>query len=292
MNGILLRPVVSHEDAVQAEDLQRATSARTELDIVPSHLILTLAHNGGVVLGGFDKGQMVGLLIDFLASDEETPERVVMARLKHWSHLLAVHPDHADRDLGFALRCAQRDLVIRQGVRLISWAEDPLDARLAFLSIRRLGAISRKYLREAGLSSGASPEPEAPADRLLMDWWITTRRVAARVEGIRKPLNLVHFLEAGARVANPATLREDRLPVPPQDVVLPDANLVLIEVPPDLDALRAREPNLCRQWGLHTRGIFESLFHVGYLVMDFVLLSEERIPRAFYLLSRGDATLG
>lgn len=292
MNGIVIRPIVSHEEAILAQDLQRAISARSELDIVPSHLIMTLANNGGIVLGAHDKGRMVGLLIDFLASDEETPERLVMTRLKHWSHLLIVDPDYAGLDLGFALRCAQRDLVVRQGVRLISWADDPLDARHALLSIRRLGAISRKYMREAGVPAETSLVPGAPSDRLLIDWWITSRRVASRVEGIRKPLNLVHFLEAGARVINPAMLREDLLPVPQEETPLPDANLMLIEVPPDLDSLGARDPGLCRQWRGHVRGIFESLFDSGYLVMDFVHLSEERVPRAFYLLSRGDATLG
>jgi predicted GNAT superfamily acetyltransferase len=145
-------------------------------------------------------------------------------------------------------------------------------------------------------AEGLGPQFDATQDgrpyRLMMDWWITSRRVVARVAGTRKPLDLVHFLEAGARVANPATLRDDNLPTPSKEFDLPEGNLVLIEVPPDLDGLRKGGEDLHHEWRRHIQGVFERLFHAGYLVVDFVLLGEERVPRAFYLLSRGDATLG
>ena len=49
-------------DAV--EDIQRAVWPGSETDVVPSHLLLTLAHNGGVVLGAYhlESGRMAGFV--------------------------------------------------------------------------------------------------------------------------------------------------------------------------------------------------------------------------------------
>jgi predicted GNAT superfamily acetyltransferase len=94
------------------EDLQRIIWPGNEVDIVPAHILLTFAHNGGVVIGAFETGletghpgedglrdrssleeanlnqKMIGFVFGFPGFYEtETGKRV-----KHCSHQLGVSP--------------------------------------------------------------------------------------------------------------------------------------------------------------------------------------------------------
>ena len=50
---IIVRPLESIADFRAAEEVQRQVWPGTELDVVPLHMLTTVAHNGGLVLGAF-----------------------------------------------------------------------------------------------------------------------------------------------------------------------------------------------------------------------------------------------
>ena len=145
---ITIRPLTTPSDMLAAEELQRRVWPGNDTEVVPVHMLLAVAHGGGVVLGAHDGGRLIGLVVGFLGTDGAHPDRVAMARLKHCSHMLGVDPAYRDRAIGFQLKVAQRDIVGKQGIRLVTWTYDPLLSRNAHLNIRRLGAVSRTYLRE------------------------------------------------------------------------------------------------------------------------------------------------
>jgi predicted GNAT superfamily acetyltransferase len=291
-DSLLIRPLASPADMLLVEELQRAVWSGDETEIVPVHMLLAVAQAGGVVLGAFEGERLVGMVFGFLGTDSANPERVAMARLKHCSHMLAVHPQARNRSIGFRLKLAQRQAILRQGIRLATWTYDPLLSLNAHLNIRRLGAVCRSYLREAygpmrdGLNAGLA------SDRFDVEWWVTSKRVEARLEARRAPLDLAHFLDAGAQKLNPSGLRHDGWPEPPRQTEPPESNLVLVEIPPDFQALKAADLALARTWRDHSRSLFEALFHQGYLVTDFVFLRGETSPRAYYILLQGESTFG
>jgi predicted GNAT superfamily acetyltransferase len=263
-----------------------------ETEVVPAHMLLAVAHGGGVVLGAFEAERLVGMVLGFLGVDPSHPDRVAMARLKHCSHMLAVDPRARNRGVGYRLKLAQRQAILQQGVRLATWTYDPLLSLNAHLNIRRLGAVCRTYVREAygamrdGLNVGLA------SDRFEVEWWVTSHRVLARLEGRRPPLDLVHYLEGGAHKVNPSGLRADGWPEPPPDYEWSESNLLLVEIPPDFQALRAADLGLARAWREHSRALFEDAFRAGYLVSDFIFLRRETAPRAYYVLVQGEATFG
>jgi predicted GNAT superfamily acetyltransferase len=280
------------EDMALVEQLQRAVWSGNETEVVPVHMLLAVAQGGGVILGAFESDRLVGMVFGFLGVDEEHPERVAMARLKHCSHMLAVHPAARNRGIGFELKLAQRRAIVRQGIRLATWTYDPLLSLNAHLNIRRLGAVCRTYRRDAygnmrdGLNAGLA------SDRFDVEWWVTSHRVEARLERHRPPLDLVHFLEGGAQKINSAALRADGWPEPSETVEPLQGNLLLAEIPPDFQALRAADLGLARAWREHSRPLFEAAFRQGYLVTDFVYLRGETSPRAYYILLQGETTFG
>ena len=107
-----------------------------ELDIVPSHMITAIIHNGGFAFGAFENEQMLGYIFGFPGFSSSKN-----LQLKHCSHQMGVHPDHRGKNIGFALKKAQRQMVRQQGLDLITWTYDPLLSRNAYLNIARLGAV-------------------------------------------------------------------------------------------------------------------------------------------------------
>ncbi len=289
---LVIRPLTSPEDMALVEDLQRAVWTGNETEVVPAHMLLAVAHAGGVVLGAFEADRLVGMVFGFLGADSAHPERVAMARLRHCSHMLAVHPAARNRSIGFRLKLAQREAVVRQGIRLATWTYDPLLSLNAHLNIRRLGAVSHIYLRDAYGQMRDELNAGLASDRFDVEWWVTSHRVEARLEGRRPPLDLVHFLEGGAQKLNPAALSADGWPEPAAAIEAPGANLLLAEIPPDFQALRQADIGLARAWREHSRALFEEVFRVGYMVTDFVFLRGETSPRAYYVLLQGESTFG
>ncbi len=174
----------------------------------------------------------------------------------------------------------------------MTWTYDPLQSKNAYLNIHRLGGVCRTYFRNAYGSMRDGLNVGLPSDRFQIDWWVTSPRVASRVEGNRRPLDLANFLAAGAEKINPATLGDDHLSRPTDAPHAPTGNLVLVEIPPDFDQIKAQDMSLANAWRQHTRQIFEGAFSEGYLVTDFVYLKGETHPRSYYVMSHGEGTLG
>jgi predicted GNAT superfamily acetyltransferase len=287
-----IRPITSFDDANQLETLQLLVWPGSETDVVPAHFLLTIARNGGLVLGAFDHDQLVGFVAGFLGTDRESPNRPAMAQLKHHSHMLGVHPDYRDQGIGYHLKVAQREFVNQQGIRLITWTYDPLQSRNAYLNVHRLGTICRRYLREAYGVMRDQLNIGYPSDRFEVEWWITSPRVKSRIKGSRQSLDLANFLGAGAVKINPAQLGAGDLLYPAQKIFPMEDSIILIEIPPDIAGIKEHDTELATNWRLQTRSLFEEAFTKGYLVTDFIFLKEERFPRSYYVLSYGERKLG
>lgn len=290
-----LRILESPEDLLAVEDLQRLIWPGSDADLVPMHLLITAAHNGGLVIGAFVPGKqpgehehLVGFVFGFPGL-YHTPDG---PRPKHCSHMLGVHPDYRDRGLGFALKRAQWQMVRHQGLDRITWTYDPLLSRNAHLNIAKLGAVCNKYLREVYGEMRDALNVGLPSDRFEVDWWINTERVNRRLsKRARLRLDLAHFLAGGAEIINPCRVAQSGFPQPPDEYHTSQGEpLVLVEIPDDFLALKSVDLELALRWRLHTRALFEDLFQRGYLVTDFVFLPG-RHPRSYYVLSHGDSTL-
>jgi predicted GNAT superfamily acetyltransferase len=69
----------------------------------------------------------------------------------------------------------------------------------------------------------------------------------------------------------------------------PLSPLILLEIPSDIQSLKAADPDLALVWSDHIRGLFIDLFARDYLITDFIYQPGFQ-PRSFYVLSHGKAT--
>jgi predicted GNAT superfamily acetyltransferase len=141
----VLRILQTPDEMAAVENLARAVWPGDDLDVVPAHLLLAAAHNGGLVAGAFVGDRLAGFVFGFPGL-EAAP---VGLQVKHYSHELGVHPDYRDQGLGFDLKRFQWQSVRKQGIRLVTWTYDPLLSRNARLNIAKLGAVCNTYTREA-----------------------------------------------------------------------------------------------------------------------------------------------
>ncbi len=246
--------------------------------VVPAHLLIAAQHHSGLVLGAYDGRRMVGVLFGFTALEGSRPY--------HYSHITGVVRDYQSRGVGFRLKLAQRKYVIGRGQRLVRWTYDPLQAGNAFFNIGKLGAICRVYRRNLYGSLDDSLNRGRVTDRFEVDWWVRSRRVVDRVQGIEKPRTLEQALSEGAVFVNTTASvgRGVRRGVSARLGL--EKKLLLVEIPESIVRVAERSGVLARMWTFHLRRIFESYFGRGYLVVDVVMERMGDVRRVFYLLEQ------
>jgi predicted GNAT superfamily acetyltransferase len=305
----IIRILESPTEMLAAEELQRVVWPGSETDVVPLHLLVTAAHNGGIVIGAYSKVDhqrkeeneslatsepLAGFVFGFpgLYFTPDGP------RPKHCSQQLAVDPQYRSQGLGFLLKRAQWQMVRNQGLDLITWTFDPLLSTNAHLNIARLGAVCNSYIREAYGNMQDELNIGLPSDRFQVDWWVNSQRVKSRLSNrSRRQLDLAHYLAAGAEIINSNREGVDQWPYPTKPQLPNDPPgspdgipFLLVEIPADFQALRASDHSLALEWRMIIRDIFEELFAQGYIVTDFLHLRGD-LPRSYYVLSHGESTL-
>ena len=274
----------------QCEELQREVWDLSDVDVIPLHLLIAAQKDGGLVLGAFDEqDEMIGTLFGSLGARDATAQQ-----FKHCSHMMGVLEEWRGRGIGYRLKLAQREHALAQGLELVTWTYDPLESLNSALNIGKLGAVCRTYLRdfygemEDGLNLGLW------SDRFEVDWWVSSQRVALRLNSGQANrlatgghrLHLDAVLENGAQLLNQAGVRPDGLVRPSPAPVEPTADTVLVEIPADVQVIKATDMELARTWRAQTREMFEGCFAAGYTVTEFISQVQDNLRRSYYYLQR------
>lgn len=249
-----IRSVKTYDEYMACVAIQGAVWG--DLDAVPLHMLLTAHKSGGVCLGAFDTAApgapMAGFVFGILGRAED-------GRLKHASHMAAVLPAYRDARVGERLKWAQREHVLAQGLDLMTWTFDPLISRNARLNIAKLGATCGTYLPNHYGPEPEDPRGELPSDRFRVDWRLLDERVVRRAAGDHA-LTPAAALRAAAPLANPGPLEPIDEPV---------GQRFLMQIPADVDALRAADMAQARAWRYQVRALAQTAFAAGYRVVDY-----------------------
>ncbi|MCY3798476.1 MAG: hypothetical protein OXG84_11740 [Chloroflexi bacterium] len=285
MQDIVIRRLLNAAEHSQAVELQKSYWGDDACDLVPRHMLHSISRYGGHVLGAFDRAKLVGLLIGFIGTDidvDDPDARPAMANLLIMSKRMVVLPAYRGANIGFRLKMAQRDLALKQAIRLVTWSVDPLLAPNAHLNIRKLGGVVQRYaVNFFGLPAADSLR----SDRLVVDWWVTQRQVKERAKGAGSSLTLKQYFDVNTPVVNRAEISHNWLQ-PRRMTDTPNSTFALVEIPRDFRALEAADRDLADEWRYHIRDVFPRMFAADYIVTDFVSGDFENRRRSFYLLSR------
>jgi predicted GNAT superfamily acetyltransferase len=225
---VVIRPCESLADLQACIELQRQVWGYADAELVPIPILIVARKTGGQVLGAFDDDRLVGFTLAFSGFRAGWP-------YVH-SHYLGVLPEYRDRGVGRALKLQQREHCLRDGVKLMEWAFDPLEIKNARLNIVRLGGIVRKFIPNLYGVTSSRLHGNLPTDRLVLEWRLDSERVNAALTG--------------------------NTPRRPQ-------NPVRITLPVDIGSLRQDDPGAVRLIQSNLRRQFEDYFSRGFAVTCF-----------------------
>jgi predicted GNAT superfamily acetyltransferase len=159
--------------------LQKEVWNFSDLDLIPLRMFVVSQKIGGQTIGAFHGDDLVGFAFSIPGS------RAGHAYLH--SHMLAVRDSFRNHGLGRKLKLAQREDAIQQGFDLLEWTFDPLEIKNAHLNLSRLGAIARRYSVNHYGHSSSPLQGGLPTDRLVAEWWLTSKRVVNLLDKKQPP---------------------------------------------------------------------------------------------------------
>lgn len=274
-DGIILRSLRHDSDYEACWTLQGEIWGEELRERVGPGLLRVSQHVGGVAAGAFDAGEeLLGFVWGLSGFRHGRPA--------HWSHMLGVRRDQRNRGLGLRLKTFQRRELLALGVETAFWTYDPLEARNAHLNFNRLGVEVESYVLDYYGSGEGSPLHQGlGTDRFIVAWRLAGERAEAAVAGHPPvggpPVDLDRFTAApvvGSR------LGEDGHPRPEEPAEPPELKALRVEVPADVQELKATAPEEARRWRAVTRHLFQTCLARGLAVRAFYRDPES--GRCFY----------
>jgi predicted GNAT superfamily acetyltransferase len=173
--------------------LQKEVWGFSDAELVPLRIFSLAPKIGGQVVGAWEGESLIGFAMAIPGNRNGHP-------YLH-SHMVAVKEGHRDTGLGRRLKLFQREDAIACGYELMEWTFDPLEIKNAYFNLERLGAIARRYnVNQYGITN--SPlQGLLPTDRLVAEWWLTSRHVQTVVStGRLSPLQVEEQVEVPGEI--------------------------------------------------------------------------------------------
>lgn len=274
--GIVIRDLVEIPELRRVEALQKEIWGFRDLDVVPMNQLKAAITAGAILLGAYDRGEMIGFVYGFVGLEDGHT-------IIH-SHMMAVKPEYRNSQVGFQLKLAQRESALRKGIRRMTWTFDPLQSRNAYFNFAKLGVICDKYIVDFYGEETSSYLHQGGTDRFLVTWRLDDPAVIEKLTQIGGNVPdadealIILRIEPGER---PGPLLE--IPAEPE-------RPLEIEIPRDLLALREGWPEAPEAWRLASREAFQAALGRGFIVAGFRRSKRDGLEFGAYRLIRQTAT--
>ena len=256
-----VRRLSKPEELVEVVEVHAsAWGSRDYREVVPAHVLKALVDNGGLVLGAFVNGKMVGASYGWVVC--EGGERYF------YSHATGVAEGYKYRGVGYALKLKQREEVLRMGIRLIKWTFDPLQSLNSKFNLRKLGVVYREYHVNYYGEMTDAINRGLGSDRVKAEWWIDSKLVEAKLAGELRAPGLGELVESYG--AETAIVNEGGLPKVVRDASEVASEIALIALPRSINEVRDRLGiEAAAKWREATRRVLRGLLRRGYIAVDY-----------------------
>jgi predicted GNAT superfamily acetyltransferase len=239
--GVVVAPLTSLDDADAVNDvIERVWGAQH----LHRELIRALEHSGNALVGAREGDGFVGFALGFAGT---------AGGLHLHSHMAAVVPELQHRGVGYALKLAQRAACLDAGIPEIRWTYDPLVARNGRFNLVKLGAVATAFWPEFYGTMSDRLNAGDRSDRFEVVWRLRSERAERALAG--RPEE-----PADGRVLLAMDERERPYRASRDDAT---GDVVLVAVPRDHTAMKARDPELAAQWRRTAAEAFRECFDAG-----------------------------
>jgi predicted GNAT superfamily acetyltransferase len=261
---IEFRYLTKTEELEPFVDLQLDIWGVPERNAVPSNIIHAMILSGGVAIGAYDTGNMIGMSMALPCVREGT--------VGLWSHMTGVHPGYQDHKVGFELKQLQREWALEHQYRTIYWTFDPMQRGNAHFNLNLLGAESNTYHVDLYGNTLATLNPGLATDRLEVKWVLDAPHVAALAREEPIPPRVSHYSHDAFLLSYDGELHHH----PAAD----SHTYHFVEIHPHLKQLREQNFTIMQQWQLKIRETLQTMFARGAVLVDFI----QQDGRCWYVL--------
>ena len=278
MTDIQIKDLTTIDEFRQVVALEQAIWGYTDQgDLVTVPVFIFTVHRGATLIGAVEpSGRMVGFAYAVIGMKDGRPMQ--------WSHMAGVLPEFRG-GLGFRLKLAQRERALAQGLDLIEWTFDPLQAMNAHFNFAKLGGVADEYAANFYGESTSALHRGTPTDRLVLSWRISEPHVTRRLDQTPALRARAHEV-ADAPIVNTTRMDGEWRETTAINLALGDRR-VWIEIPTGFTDMQQRAPERALKWRLDLRQMFEAYFAKGYRAVDFVLQRDAGFGR--YLLAKAES---
>jgi predicted GNAT superfamily acetyltransferase len=219
---------------------------------IQSNLMRAIVHAGGYASAAYRDDEPIGAAFGFVGRSRSA---------SGWhghlhSHMAAVLVPCRDQHIGSALKMHQRVWALGNDLDTVVWTFDPLVRRNAVVNLVKLGADVEGYEVDFYGDMDDEINAEDPSDRMFAWWRLTSERAVAASMGHVERLDTIELVVSGRDV-------------------------IEIELPEDIVALRAESPEAAAQWRIAVREAMTAAFTDGFRIIGVSLAGGyvlERMP--------------
>jgi len=272
---IVIRDIEGVSELRAVEVLQKDVWGCDDLDVVPLTMFVATREVGATLIGAYDRASLVGFVYGFTGYEA--------GHVTHHSHMLAVQPWYRSHQLGSKLKLAQRERVLAQGIKRITWTFDPLQSLNAHLNFGKLGVVADTYKINFYGAATSSFLHQIGTDRLWVTWLIDSQRVRERLQTVAQRNEPLFESANGAALVQ---VSQEGLPQKNESTELLRYQHLSIEIPGEINTLQREQPELAMHWREATRWAFTKAIDSGYLVEEFCRATRGTLTVGVYLLNR------
>jgi predicted GNAT superfamily acetyltransferase len=186
------------------------------------------------------------------------------ARRTLHSHATAVLAGNRGRQIGWALKLHQRAWAMERGVDTITWTFDPLIRRNAWFNLVKLGARPTAFAVNFYGAIVDAVNAGDETDRFVLSWPLRSERVVAACGGSPSVPAVPGMLTGGV----PRLLETGPDGDPVRAGVPRGAQSGLVQVPPDIESMRAADPALGLRWRRALRAVLTEARDQGLAIVS------------------------
>lgn len=249
---LTLKPLYSLEDLLEMQRLEQDVWGA---DFTPIHQTITVAKNGGIILGAYDNDILIGFLYSFPGINEHS--------IYLCSHLVAIDTKYRGQGIGELLKREQKNLALSKGFKLITWTFDPLESANANLNIRKLKGVCHTYIEDCYGKLEGKLNGGLATDRFLVEWHLDSNHVTwSHSYTHREATSVLTVAQNKNGLPYVKRLNEEIMNR------IEDYDTLSVTVPTQFQAIKKADFPLAREWRMRTREVFQMLFSKGYTIVD------------------------
>lgn len=207
------------------------------------------------------------------------------------SQLLGVEPKYRRMGIARKLKLVQREQALKDGMRLVRWTVDPLQAGNAFLNLNELGGMAAHFYPD--YYPFRNDLNQVRASRIAISWFLESKRVEERVSGKKEIPGFKDLkFNSSTEVIMPVNFLRGK--VRQFDILSwePQGENLLIQIPSDWNKLQEKDIDLAMIWRDATDILWEKILGVDedhYALVGIVKNPED--SNVFMVAQRSAARL-